>query len=290
MPSLKSLKLRISSVKSTRKITQAMKMVAAAKLRRAEQAVQAARPYSERFAQVIRSLNGALEAGADVPAMFGGTGSDHRHLLVVMTGERGLCGGFNSNIARLARHAIAECEAQGKTVKILTVGRKGRDILNRDYAEYMVDHVDLRDVKYVGFTEAQIISRKITELFEAGEIDVARLFYARYQSVMTQVPTDLQLLPVEAPEEVVDDQAIYEFEPSAEQILEVVLPRYVSGLIFNALLENAASEQGARMTSMDSATRNAGDMIDRLTLEYNRARQAAVTSELIEIISGAEAL
>jgi len=290
MPSLKSLKIRIASVKSTRKITQAMKMVAAAKLRRAEVAVAAARPYSEQFAAVIRRLNAAMDAGSEVPAMFGGTGSDHRHLLVVMTGERGLCGGFNSNIVKLARHAIADLQAEGKEVKILTVGKKGYDQLRREFGGLIIDHMEFRDVRQVGFTEAQQVSAKVTELFEAGEIDVARLFYAQYQTVMTQVPTDLQLLPVEAPEEDTSEGAVYEFEPSAEEILDVVLPRYVSGLIFNALLENAASEQGARMTSMDSATRNAGDMIDRLTLEYNRARQAAVTNELIEIISGAEAL
>jgi F-type H+-transporting ATPase subunit gamma len=289
MPSLKALKSRIASVKSTRKITKAMQMVAAAKLRRAQEAAEAARPYAERMVAVISGL-AAGQAGSDsAPRLLSGTGSDKTHLLVVMTSERGLCGGFNSTIVRLAKARIAELQSVGKTVKILTVGKKGREQLKRDYASMFVGHTDMSEVKRLGYEVAQGIARDILARFDAGEFDVATLFYNRFQSVISQVPTAQQVIPAafEAGE---GTSALYDYEPSEEGILADLLPRGLATHVFTALLENAASEQGARMSAMDNATRNAGDMIDRLTIVYNRSRQATITKELIEIISGAEAL
>jgi F-type H+-transporting ATPase subunit gamma len=294
MPSLKSLRVRINSVKSTQKITKAMKMVAASKLRRAQEAAEAARPYAERMAGILASL-AAGQAGSDTaPRLLVGTGSDKVHLLVVATAERGLCGAFNSSIVKLARRKIEELTAQGKTVKILCVGKKGRDQLRRDHAAKIVDTVDLAKVKRVGFAEAQEIADRVVAMFEAGEFDVAHVFFNNFKSVISQVPTAQQLIPamsgsaaVAAPEL---NGAIYEFEPDEEAILTQLLPRNLSVQVYRALLENAASEQGARMSAMDNATRNAGEMIKKLTTVYNRSRQAQITKELIEIISGAEAV
>jgi F-type H+-transporting ATPase subunit gamma len=289
MPSLKDLKNRIGSVKSTRKITKAMQMVAAAKLRRAQEAAEAARPYAERMNSVINSLAASVAGSDSAPRLLSGTGSDKVHLLVVMTSERGLCGGFNSSIVKLARTQIASLQAQGKTVKILTVGKKGREQLRRDYAALMVGHVDLSEVKRVGYQNARDIAAGILERFDAGEFDVATLFFSRFQSVISQIPTAQQIIPT-AVDEGAAASTLYDYEPSEEEILADLLPRGIATQVFTALLENGASEQGARMSAMDNATRNAGDMIDRLTIVYNRSRQAAITKELIEIISGAEAL
>ncbi|HMO08651.1 MAG TPA: F0F1 ATP synthase subunit gamma [Paracoccaceae bacterium] len=288
MPSLKALKNRIASVKNTRKITKAMQMVAAAKLRRAQEAAEAARPYAERMGAVIGGLSASVAGSASAPRLLAGTGSDKVHLLVVMTAERGLCGGFNSSIARLARAKAQELLARGHTVKILTVGKKGREALKRDLSEHFVGHVDLSDVKRVGYADAARIGREVLTRFEAGEFDVATLFFNRFQSVISQIPTAQQVIP--AAYEAASQPALYDYEPGEEAILADLLPRGVATQVFTALLENGASEQGARMSAMDNATRNAGDMINRLTIQYNRSRQAAITKELIEIISGAEAL
>jgi F-type H+-transporting ATPase subunit gamma len=289
MPSLKDLKLRIASVRNTRKITKAMQMVAAAKLRRAQEAAEAARPYAERYAAVLSGLAAGLAQSPTAPRLLTGTGSDQVHLLVVMTSERGLCGAFNSSIVRLARARAAELLAEGKTVKILTVGRKGRDQLKRDHAQRFVGHVDLSEVRRVGYAHAAAIARDILARFDAGEFDVATIFYNRFKSVISQIPTARQIIPATF-EGTGGERPLYDYEPSEEAILAELLPRGVATQIFTALLENAASEQGARMSAMDNATRNAGDMINRLTILYNRSRQAAITKELIEIISGAEAL
>ncbi len=291
MPSLKDLKNRIESVKSTRKITKAMQMVAAAKLRRAQEAAEESRPYTERFNAVLAAL--AASVGEGGPKLLAGTGSDQVHLLVVMTAERGLCGGFNSNIARLAKQRIAQLQAQGKTVKILTVGKKGRDQLKREYGDLFVGHVDLTEVKRVGYKDAQGIARDILSRFDAGEFDVATIFFSKFVNVVTQEPTALQIIPASVEEGAGEDAGagtVYDFEPDEDAILAELLPRGVATQIFSALLENGASEQGARMSAMDNATRNAGEMIDKLTIQFNRSRQAVITNELIEIISGAEAL
>jgi F-type H+-transporting ATPase subunit gamma len=292
MPNLKDLKNRIASVKSTRKITKAMQMVAAAKLRRAQEAAEMARPYAEKMEAVMGGLAQSVGNSDGAPRLLAGTGKSDVHLLVVMTAERGLCGGFNSTIVRKARAQIETLQAAGKTVKILTVGKKGREQLKRDHAAKFVGHVDLSDVKRLGYADAARIASDVLERFEAGEFDVATIFFNRFQSVISQVPTATQIIPAQfdAPEEATDSGASYEYEPSEEAVLEDLLPRGVATQIFTALLENAASEQGARMSAMDNATRNAGDMIERLTIEYNRSRQAVITNELIEIISGAEAL
>ena len=293
MPSLKDLKNRIESVKSTRKITKAMQMVAAAKLRRAQDAAEASRPYTERFMAVLSSLTDSVGDSDTAPRLLAGTGKDDVHLLVVLTSERGLCGGFNANIAKLARQRIAKLRGEGKTVKILTVGKKGRDALRRDYSDLFVGHVDLTEVKRVGYGDAAGIAQDILKRFEDGEFDVATIFYAKFESVISQKPTAQQVIPFELPEGAEGGGAadtLYDYEPNEEAILADLLPRGVATAIFSALLENGASEQGARMSAMDNATRNAGDMIDRLTIEYNRSRQAVITNELIEIISGAEAL
>ena len=291
MPSLKDLKIRIASVKATQKITKAMQMVAAAKLRRAQEAAEAARPYAERMGAVLASASQFVSA-SEAPALMKGTGKDDSHLLVVCTAERGLCGGFNSSIARLAREHARRLIADGKTVKILTVGRKGFDALRRDFASHIAERVDLREVRQVAFANASSIADKIIERFEAGEFDVCTLFYSEFKSVISQVPTARQLIPAAAggePEEA-EGNAVYEYEPDAASILSDLIPRNIAVQIFRALLENVAGEMGAKMSAMDNATRNAGEMIDKLTLSYNRQRQAQITKELIEIISGAEAL
>ena len=292
MPSLKDLKNRIESVKSTRKITKAMQMVAAAKLRRAQEAAEASRPYTERFNAVMAGLAASVGGSDSAPKLLSGTGSDQTHLLVVMTAERGLCGGFNGNISKLARGHAQKLVAEGKTVKILTVGKKGRDALKRDLGDHFVGHVDLSEVKRVGYGDAQGVAQDILTRFDAGEFDVATIFFAEFQNVVTQIPTAQQIIPAsfEAADEAGGDVTLYDYEPSEEAILADLLPRGVATAIFSALLENGASEQGARMSAMDNATRNAGEMIDKLTIQYNRSRQAVITNELIEIISGAEAL
>ena len=289
MPNLSDLKNRIASVKSTRKITKAMQMVASAKLRRAQDAAQAGRPYAERFNAVMAGLAASVGTSEGGPKLLTGTGSDQTQLLVVMTAERGLCGGFNSNIVKLARIAAKQLLAEGKTVKILTVGKKGRESLKREFGALLVDHVDLSDVKRVGYDNASAIAQNVLHRFEAGEFDVAKIFYSEFGSVVNQIPTELQVIPAKF-EAVTDEGTVYDYEPSEEGILADLLPRSVATQIFTALLENAASEQGARMSAMDNATRNAGEMIDKLTIQYNRSRQAKITNELIEIISGAEAL
>ncbi len=291
MPSLKDLKIRIESVKSTRKITKAMQMVAAAKLRRAQEAAEMARPYAEKMASVMGGLAASVGGSESAPRLLSGTGADKVHLLVVMTSERGLCGGFNSSIVKLARGHIEKLLGEGKDVKILTVGKKGREQLKRDYAHLSVGHVDLSEVKRIGYANAADIARDVLGRFDEGEFDVATIFYNTFQSVISQIPTATQIIPASfEPTEDEESGAQYDYEPSEEAVLEDLLPRGVATQIFTALLENAASEQGARMSAMDNATRNAGEMIDRLTIEYNRSRQAVITNELIEIISGAEAL
>ena len=292
MPSLKDLKNRINSVKSTRKITKAMQMVAAAKLRRAQEAAEAARPYADRFGAVLSGLTAAAAGAENAPLLLKGTGKEQVHLLVVMTGERGLAGGFNSSITRLARTKIDELVKAGKTVKVLTVGKKGREVLRRDYADKLIGHVDLSEMKRPGYSNAKAIADQLLARFAAGEFDVATIFFSRFESVMTQKPTALQVIPAvfETAPEAAEASTLYDYEPSEEAILADLLPRGVATQIFTALLENNASFYGAQMTAMDNATRNAGDMIDKLTIVYNRSRQAAITKELIEIISGAEAL
>lgn len=304
MASLKDLRNRISSVKATRKITKAMQMVAAAKLRRAQDAAEAARPYAMRMDAVLANLNegGANKAGAS--KLLTGTGKDDVHLLLVMTAERGLCGGFNSNIARKARTDILRLTGEGKKVKILCVGKKGYDILRREYSDVIVDTIDFRAVKQLGYVNAEEVAGRLFEMFDKGEFDVCTIYFSEFKTVMTQVPTGLQLVPARLPEandtgskdnagasnKTATAANIYDYEPGDEEILGYLLERNVKTQIFRGLLENAASEQGSRMTAMDSATRNAGEMIDKLTMTYNRQRQAQITKELIEIISGAEAL
>jgi len=290
MPNLKDLKNRIESVKSTRKITKAMQMVAAAKLRRAQEAAEASRPYTERFNAVMAGLTASAKASGQGPALLTGTGNDQIHLLVVMTAERGLCGGFNSTIVRMARAAAQELLAAGKTVKILTVGKKGREQLKRDYEDMMIGHVDFSAVKRLGYSNAQTVAQDVLSRYEAGEFDVATLFFNTFQSVISQIPTTQQIIPADFKTEEDAEASFYDYEPDEEEILNALLPRGVATAIFSGLLENSASEQGARMSAMDNATRNAGEMIDKLTIKYNRSRQAVITNELIEIISGAEAL
>lgn len=306
MPSLKALKNRIASVKSTKKITKAKQMVAAAKLRRAEEAAKAARPYTERMEGVLANLSASAKDNPNAPALLRGTGSDRTHLLIVATADKGLCGGFNSSIVRLAREALAKLQGEGKTVKIITVGRKGNDQLKRLYGDQIVWKTNFVEVRQIGFANAQEIAVKVLSMFEAGEFDTATLFYGKFKNVVTQIPTAQQIIPAIAP--ALRDAplsgapqgegtkgpdlkgAVYDYEPEEEAILKALLPRYAAVQVFRALLENVASEQAASMSAMDNATRNAGDMIDKLTLQYNRARQAQITKELIEIISGAEAL
>ena len=295
MATLKVIRKRIGSIRNTQQITKAMKMVSAAKLRRAQEAATAARPYAERMDRVLANLNKRVTSRQGASPLLVGTGKDDTHLLIVMTAERGLCGGFNSNIVRLARADAQRLVRDGKTVKLLCVGRKGNDLLRREYGRRIVDRVDLKGVKQVGFANAAEVAGKVRALFEAREFDVATLYFSEFKSVISQKPTALQLIPVKLPESTGPNGAaapgaVYEYEPDETEILSYLLPRNIAAQIFRGLLENAASEQGARMSAMDSATRNAGDMIDRLTLRYNRQRQANITKELIEIISGAEAL
>jgi F-type H+-transporting ATPase subunit gamma len=292
MPSLKEFRLRIASVKSTQKITKALQMVATAKLKRAQEAAQAARPYATRMASVIANLASGAAAGGG-PKLIAGTGNDDVHLLVVMTSERGLAGGFNTNIVKLARTEIRRLQQAGKTIKILTIGKKGSDALKRQYGPMIVGHIDRKAERSVTAEGAARIAREITERFDAAEFDVATLVFARFKNLLTQIPTAMQLIPAKPPADAptVDLQgARYIYEPSEEAILEALLPRYLSTQILSALLETEAGFQGSQMTAMDNATRNAGDMIKSLQLRYNRARQAQITKELIEIISGAEAL
>ena len=293
MPNLKDLKNWIASVKSTRKITKAMQMVAAAKLRRAQEAAEASRPYTERFNAVLGGLAASVGSSEGAPILLRGSGDNKVHMLVVMTSERGLCGGFNTNIVKLAKQHAQTLLAEGKTVKILTVGKKGREQMKRDYQAHMVAHVDLSEVKKIGYDNAKDVATDLLSRFDAAEFDVATIFYSQFQSVISQIPTALQVIPAsyDAPEgDAAGASADYDYEPDQDQILADLLPRGVATQIFAALLENGASEQGARMSAMDNATRNAGDMIEDLTIEYNRSRQAVITNELIEIISGAEAL
>ena len=294
MASLKDLRNRIASVKATQKITKAMQMVAAAKLRKAQMAAEAARPYSERMAKVLANISAGMEGRDDAPRLMTGTGSDNKHLLVVATAERGLCGGFNSSIARLARDKARALTADGKEVKILCVGKKGYDAMKMEFSSVMLEPITFREVKNVGFAEANQVGSKLLSMFDEGEFDVCSLFYSEFQSVISQIPTEQQLIPANvsssSEEETAGDDIAYEYEPDEEELLKDLLPRNVSIQIFRAILENGASEQGARMSAMDNATRNAGEMIDKLTLSFNRQRQAQITKELIEIISGAEAL
>ena len=293
MASLKDLKTRISSVKSTQKITKAKQMVAAAKLRRAQEAAEASRPYAIRMASVVANLSRTIDKDQGGPKLLAGTGSEDTHMLVVMTAERGLCGGFNTNVVKKARDEIGALRAAGKAVKLITIGKKGREQLAREYGDMFVSHVDLGSVKG-SFSDAAItFGSDLTRRFEEGEYDVCTLIYSRFRSVMTQEPVAQQMIPATPPEEVdvIDlGGAVYEYEPSEAEILDTLLPRYLNTQLLSAMLENAAGEQAASMTAMDNATRNAGDMIDSLSLQYNRARQAQITKELIEIISGAEAL
>ncbi len=295
MASLKDLRNRIASVKATQKITKAMQMVAAAKLRRAQTAAEAARPYAERMDAILANIAGKVAGQPGAPALLGGTGKDDVHMLLVCTAERGLCGAFNSSIARLARERANALIAAGKTVKIICVGRKGYDILRRSFPKQIVEVIDLRSVRQLGYENAAEIAQKIVARYEAGEFDICTLFYSRFKSVISQIPTAQQIIPPQLPEASAAAPAgvntpVYEYEPSEEEILADLLPRNLATQIFRALLENAASEQGARMSAMDNATRNAGDMIKKQTITYNRTRQAMITKELIEIISGAEAL
>jgi F-type H+-transporting ATPase subunit gamma len=294
MASLKDLRNRIASVKATQKITKAMQMVAAAKLRRAQEAAEAARPYSERMGAVLANITQAIGGGGDAPALMTGTGRDDVHLLIVCTAERGLCGGFNSQIARLARDHIRRLVADGKQVKIICVGKKGYDILRRDYASLILDRVDLREVKTLGFVNADAIARKVIHLFNEGGFDICTLFYSQFKSVISQIPTAQQIIPAAQASATAEagngGGAVYEYEPEPGEILSDLIPRNIAVQVFRALLENAAGEMGAKMSAMDNATRNAGDMINKLSITYNRQRQAQITKELIEIISGAEAL
>jgi len=290
MASLKDMRVRLASTKATQKITKAMQMVAASKLRRAQAAAEAARPYAERMEKVLGNIAATVTDINSAPKLLAGTGKDQVHLLVVCTAERGLCGAFNSSIVRLAREKIIALTAAGKTVKILCVGRKGYDQLRRQYSSQIIEVIELR-VKTLGFEHADGVSRKIIELYESGQFDVATLFFSRFRSVVQQIPTTLQIIPPVFPEKTTDGiSAAYEYEPDEFDILTELLPRNISVQVFRALLENAASEQGARMSAMDNATRNAGEMIRKQTITYNRTRQAMITKELIEIISGAEAL
>jgi F-type H+-transporting ATPase subunit gamma len=293
MPSLKALRGRINSVKSTRKITQAMKMVAAAKLRRAQTQAEQARPYAERMARMLASLGASVAGNPDAPRMLVGTGADKVHLLVVVTADRGLAGPFNTNVGRFARNRIRALEAEGKTVKVLSVGRKGATFLKREFPRHLVGEISFMGKKRIGFEDAAAVAERITGMLEAGEFDICTLIYNRFQSVITQVPTDQRLIPAplpEAGEAASDSQALYEYEPAEEEILATLLPRNLAIQVYRALLENNAGFYGSQMNAMDNATRNAGEMINKLTLNYNRTRQANITKELIEIISGAEAV
>ncbi len=292
MASLKELKGRINSVKSTQKITKAKQMVAAAKLRKAQSAAEAARPYAARLAEVMGSLAGKITVSENSPKLLAGTGKDQVHLLVVANSDKGLCGAFNSNIVKAALVKARALEAEGKTVLFYLVGHKGRAVVRRLYPKAVLAMFDTTDVREPGFAEAEKIAAELVSLYDDGKFDIAHLFYSRFQSALAQVPTEQQIIPVPAPKAEAgnSDGAVVEYEPEEEAILAELLPRYLRTQLFGALLENQASEQGASMTAMDNATRNAGDLINKLTIQYNRSRQAAITTELIEIIAGAEAL
>ena len=292
MASLKDLKNRIASVKATQKITKAMQMVAAAKLRKAQEAAEAARPYAERMSSVMANISAGVQGSDNAPKLMAGSGKDDVHLIVVMTAERGLCGGFNSSIARIAREKAVGLMAEGKTVKMICVGKKGYDALKSQFEEQIIKLVELKDVKQIGFENAADVGKTVIDMFDGEEFDVCTICYSEFKSVISQVPTAQQIIPADVPEagEGDGDAVQYEYEPEEGEILEDLLPRNIAMQIFRGLLENGASEQGARMSAMDNATRNAGEMIDKLTISYNRQRQAQITKELIEIISGAEAL
>jgi|TARA_X000001036_G_scaffold406330_1_gene414951 F-type H+-transporting ATPase subunit gamma len=292
MPSLDDLKKRISSVKSTQKITKAMKMVAAAKLRRAQESAEKGRPYSEKMNNIILNLSNSISDKESASKFLVGTGKDNVHLCVVITADKGLCGGFNTNICRKAKNYFEEVLKQEKTLKIITVGSKGDDQLKRVYGGYIIDKINFKGFKRVTYKEAEQVGNKIIKLFNESQFDVCKIFYNRFKNVMTQIPQAQQIIPIEKNNNIEEKESdnFYEFEPEEKEILDDLLPRNISTQIFKAILENAASEQGSRMTAMDSATRNAGDLVDKLTITYNRSRQAAITKELIEIISGAESL
>ena len=291
MPSLDDLKKRIKSVKSTQKITKAMKMVAAAKLRKAQESAERGRPYSEKMQNIILNLTGSISDPSNAPKLLVGTGKEQTHLCVVMTSDRGLCGGFNTNICRLAKNYFLKVLKDGKTLKIITIGSKGHDQLKREYGKFIVQKLSFKEKKKISFDEADDVGKIIIDLFEKNEFDKCILFYNNFKNVMTQIPQSQQIIPAEKKENFKkNDEVFYEFEPDEDEILEDLLPKNISTQVFRAFLENSASEQGSRMTAMDSATRNAGDLVKSLTIVYNRSRQAAITKELIEIISGAESL
>ena len=292
MPSLDDLKKRITSVKSTQKITKAMKMVAAAKLRRAQESAERGRPFSEKMNNIILNLSNSISDKDSASKFLVGTGKDNVHLCVVITADKGLCGGFNSNICKKAKSYFENILKEGKTLKIFTVGSKGEDQLRRAYGSYMVEKINFKGLKKITYKEAEQVASTIIKLFEKSEFDVCKIFYNQFKNVMTQIPQEQQIIPIEniQKDEKNSLDNFYEFEPEEDEILKNLLPRNISIQIFKALLENAASEQGSRMTAMDSATRNAGELVDKLTITYNRSRQAAITKELIEIISGAESL
>jgi F-type H+-transporting ATPase subunit gamma len=293
MPSLKDLRNRIGSVKSTQKITKAMKMVAAAKLRRAQESAEKGRAYSDKMNRIISNLKSTMSDGSSAPKLLVGSGNDQTHLCIVMTADRGLCGGFNTNICKKARQYFSEILNKNKTLKIITVGSKGNDQLKRNFSKYIIESISYKHLKKITVNEASELTSKVIKMFENGEFDVCTIFYNKFKSVISQEPQAQQLIPVESEEEQKEtkaDEVQYEFEPDQEEILEHLLPQNMTTQIFKAFLENAASEQGSRMSAMDNATRNAGDLIDRLTINYNRSRQAVITKELIEIISGAESL
>tara|TARA_B100000029_G_scaffold469477_1_gene507381 strand:+ start:205 stop:1086 length:882 start_codon:yes stop_codon:yes gene_type:complete len=293
MPSLDDLKKRITSVKSTQKITKAMKMVAAAKLRKAQENAEKGRPFSEKMNNIILNLNNSISDKDNASKFLVGTGKDNIHLCVVITADRGLCGGFNTNICRKAKNYFEKILKEGKTLKIFTVGSKGHDQLKRTYGNYIIEKKNFKGVKRISYKEAEGIGKKIISLFKEGQFDVCKLFYNKFKNVITQIPQDQQIIPIEKVEDKKSEnknENFYEFEPEENEILDDLLPRNISTQIYKAFLENAASEQGSRMTAMDNATRNAGELVDKLTITYNRSRQAAITKELIEIISGAESL
>jgi len=292
MPSLDDLKKRITSVKSTQKITKAMKMVASAKLRKAQENAEKGRPFSEKMNNIILNLSNAITDKDSAPKLLVGTGKTNVHLCVVITADRGLCGGFNTNICRKAKSYFENILKEGKTLKIFTVGSKGHDQLKRAYGQYIIEKINYKNVKKLTYKEAKDVAEKIIKLFNDSQFDVCAIFYNKFKNIITQTPQAQQIIPIESPTKVEEkkSESFYEFEPEEDEILNDLLPRNISTQIFKAFLENAASEQGSRMTAMDSATRNAGDLVDKLTIKYNRSRQAAITKELIEIISGAESL
>ena len=291
MPSLDDLKKRIKSVKSTQKITKAMKMVAAAKLRKAQENAEKGRPYSKKMQNIILNLTRSISDPENAPKLLVGTGIDKTYLCVVLTADRGLCGGFNSNICKLAKSSFKKILSEGKNLKIITVGSKGLDQIKREYEKYIVKKFSFKDKKQITFKEAEIIGNEIINLFKKNEFDKCILFYNNFKNVITQIPQAQQIIPADkTPNKENEENLSYEFEPEEDEILEDLLPKNISTQVFKAFLENAASEQGSRMTAMDNATRNAGDLVDKLTINYNRSRQASITKELIEIISGAESL